>query len=126
VYKRQYLTLIAKYVCLNCNLNGDGDPRWGFIPAGNGDGEEMLPASVRGDPRGEVFSSRGRGWGAIPRRGIPRCHPYLFVRICLILPRNGSRPEHTYNPIESVHLHYHILGVMKRAKNVGHNKNVSP
>jgi hypothetical protein len=75
VYKRQYLTLIAKYVCLNCNLNGDGDPRWGFIPAGNGDGEEMLPASVRGDPRGEVFLSRGRGWGAIPRRGIPRCHP---------------------------------------------------
>jgi hypothetical protein len=37
----------------------------------------MLPASVRGDPRGKVFSSRGRGWGAIPRRGIPRCHPCL-------------------------------------------------
>jgi hypothetical protein len=36
----------------------------------------MLPASVRGDPRGEVFSSWGRGWGAIPGRGIPRCHPY--------------------------------------------------
>jgi hypothetical protein len=77
VYKRQYLTLIAKYVCLNCNLNGDGDPRWRFIPAGNGDGEEMLPASVRGDPHGKVFSSRGRGWGAIPRWGIPRCHPYF-------------------------------------------------
>jgi hypothetical protein len=75
VYKRQYLTLIAKYVCLNCNLNGDGDPRWGFIPAENGDEEEMLPARVRGDPRGEVFSSRGREWGAIPRRGISRCHP---------------------------------------------------
>jgi hypothetical protein len=35
----------------------------------------MFPASVRGDPRGEIFSSRGRVWGAIPRRGIPRCHP---------------------------------------------------
>jgi hypothetical protein len=69
------LTLIAKYVCLKCNLNGDGDPRWGFILAWNGDGEEMFPASLRGDPRGEVFSSRGRGWGDIPRWGIPRCHP---------------------------------------------------
>jgi hypothetical protein len=38
----------------------------------------MLPASVRGDPRGEVFSSRGRG--AIPRRGIPCCHPYSSPR----------------------------------------------
>jgi hypothetical protein len=36
----------------------------------------MSPASVRGDPRGEVFSSRGRGWGAKTRRGIPRCHLY--------------------------------------------------
>jgi hypothetical protein len=27
-------------------------------------------------PRREVFSSRGRGWGAKIRRGIPRCHPY--------------------------------------------------
>jgi hypothetical protein len=36
----------------------------------------MFPASVRGDPRGEIFSSRGWVWGAIPRRGIPHCHPY--------------------------------------------------
>jgi hypothetical protein len=76
VYKRQYLTLIAKYVCLNCNLNGDGDPRWGFIPAGNGDGQEMLLASLRRDSHGKVFSSRGWGCGAILRRefliAIPR------------------------------------------------------
>jgi hypothetical protein len=36
----------------------------------------MFPASVLGDPRGEVFLSRGRGWRAIPLWGIPRCHPY--------------------------------------------------
>jgi hypothetical protein len=36
----------------------------------------MSPANVRGDPRGENYSSRGRGWGAKTRRGIPRCHPY--------------------------------------------------
>jgi hypothetical protein len=76
VYKRKCFTLITNEVRSNYNLSGDGDPRLGFIPAGNGDGEEMSPASVRGDPRGEVFSSRGRGWGAKTRRGIPRCHPY--------------------------------------------------
>jgi hypothetical protein len=47
-------------VQFNYNLSGDGDPRRGFIPAGNGDGEEMSPASIRGDPREEIFSSRGR------------------------------------------------------------------
>jgi hypothetical protein len=53
-------TLITNEVRFNYNLSGDGDPRRGFIPAGNGDGEEMSPASVRGDPRGEFFLSRGR------------------------------------------------------------------
>jgi hypothetical protein len=35
--------------------------------------------SVRGDgdEDGEFLSPRGRGWEAIPRRGNPRCHPYL-------------------------------------------------
>jgi hypothetical protein len=48
----------------------------GDLSPWDGDGEEMSPASVRGDPRGEFFSSRGRVWGAKTRRGIPRCHPY--------------------------------------------------
>jgi hypothetical protein len=46
----------------------------GIYPRGEGDGEEMSPASVRGDPRGEFFSSLGWVWGAKTRRGIPRCH----------------------------------------------------
>jgi hypothetical protein len=52
-----------------------GIPDGDLSPRGTGMGEEMSPASVRGDPRGEIFSSRGRVWGAKPRRGIPRCHP---------------------------------------------------
>jgi hypothetical protein len=92
VYKRQYLTLIAKYVCLNCNLNGDGDPRWGFIPAGNGDGEEMLPASVRGElgiPAGKFFR-RGDGDGELFPGGefpvaIPTSNPSGFVAPKLVL-----------------------------------------
>jgi hypothetical protein len=47
--------LITKNVHPNYNLSGNGDPRRRFIPAGNGDGEETSPASVRGDPRGNFF-----------------------------------------------------------------------
>jgi hypothetical protein len=43
----------------------------------------MSPASVRGDPRGEIFLSRGRIWGAKTRRGIPRCHPLAFGLVFL-------------------------------------------
>jgi hypothetical protein len=53
-------------MCLTYNLNGDGDPRWGFIPTRNRDGEEMFPVSVRGNPRGEILSSRERGWELFP------------------------------------------------------------
>jgi hypothetical protein len=35
----------------------------------------MSPASVRGDPRGEVFSSQVQEWGAKTRRGIPVAIP---------------------------------------------------
>ena len=45
-------------MCLSYNLNGDGDPRWGFIPIGNMDGEEIFPASIRGDPEGKNFVTR--------------------------------------------------------------------
>jgi hypothetical protein len=38
VYKWQYFTLITNEVRFNYNLSGDGDPRRGFIPAGNGEG----------------------------------------------------------------------------------------
>jgi hypothetical protein len=48
------------------DLSTRGKREWG----------KMLPASVRGDPPREVFSSRGWGWGAILRRKIPHCHPY--------------------------------------------------
>jgi hypothetical protein len=98
VYKWQYFTLITNEVRFNYNLSGDGDPRWGFIPTGNGDGEEMSPASVRGDPTGN-FLSRGRVWGAKTRRGIPRCHPYAWhVRLTWslangLLCRNYRRPD---------------------------------
>jgi hypothetical protein len=51
-----------KKICHNYNLSEDGDPRWGFIPAGTGDGEEMLPARVHRDPRRDFFC-RGDGYG---------------------------------------------------------------
>jgi hypothetical protein len=47
----------------------------GIYPTGNEDGKEMSPANVRGDPRGEIFSSREWGWEAKTRWGIPHCHP---------------------------------------------------
>jgi hypothetical protein len=55
VYKCQWFELITNEVCPNYNLSGDGDPRQEFIPAGNGDGKEMSPGSVRGDLRGGIF-----------------------------------------------------------------------
>ena len=64
VYNKHILTI----------LSGDRDPRWEFIPAGNGDGEKILPASINGDTRGGKFLSWGWGWGGNPRRGIPRWH----------------------------------------------------
>jgi hypothetical protein len=54
---------------------GDGDPRGDYSPLGDGDGEKKLSVSISGDGGGEFTSPRGRGWEAIPRRGIPRCHP---------------------------------------------------
>jgi hypothetical protein len=56
---------------------GDGDPVGDGFPAGGGDGRKSPPASVGGGGAGENVSPRGRGWEADPRRGIPRCHPYL-------------------------------------------------
>jgi hypothetical protein len=46
----------------------------GIYPTGNGDGEEMFPVSVRGDPVEKKFVA-GTGMGAIPRWRIPRYHP---------------------------------------------------
>lgn len=66
MYKRKYFALITKDVCHNYNLNGDGNLRWRFIPAGNGDGEEMPPASVRRDLCGEIFTSQGWVWELFP------------------------------------------------------------
>jgi hypothetical protein len=79
VYKWQCLTLITKNICINYNLNEDGDPSWGFIPVGNEDGEEMFPASVRGDPWGKIFR-RGDGDGELFPCNIPkkRCQRLIF------------------------------------------------
>jgi hypothetical protein len=71
VYKWQCFTLIINEVRFNYNLSGDGDLRRGFIPAGNGDEEEISPANVRGDSRREIFSSWRQIWGAKTWRGIP-------------------------------------------------------
>jgi hypothetical protein len=72
-----------KNVCINYNLNGDKDPRWEFIPARNGDEEEIFLANVRGNLDREIVSSRGHGWGAILRREILGCHPYFILCIFL-------------------------------------------
>jgi hypothetical protein len=47
----------------------------GIYPRGEWGWEISIPRKRPWDPRGEIFSSRGRGWGAKTRRGIPRCHP---------------------------------------------------
>jgi hypothetical protein len=39
--------------------------------SGDGDGEEVLPASLHGDEDGGNLPPWGRGWGSNPRRGIP-------------------------------------------------------
>jgi hypothetical protein len=39
--------------------SGDRDPQQRFISVGNGDREEISPASVHGDPRGKKKTLRG-------------------------------------------------------------------
>jgi hypothetical protein len=59
----------------------DGDPYRGFIPAGNRDGEEISPVSVRGDPRGK-FLCRGDGYGELfPEGEFPVVIPSLTYKI---------------------------------------------
>jgi hypothetical protein len=43
---------------------GDGDSTGIFSPRGDGDGKEMLPASISGDGGGEISSPRGAGMGS--------------------------------------------------------------
>jgi hypothetical protein len=47
----------------------------GIYPRGERGWERNAPARVRGDPRGEIFLSRGRVQGAKTRRGCLCCHP---------------------------------------------------
>jgi hypothetical protein len=54
---------------------GTGIPTGIISPLRDGDGEKTSPVSFHGDGDGEFVAPRGRGRGAIPRRGIPRCHP---------------------------------------------------
>jgi hypothetical protein len=42
-------------VCSNYNLSGDEDPRRGFIPAGNEDGEEISPQAFVEIPAANFF-----------------------------------------------------------------------
>jgi hypothetical protein len=65
VCKWRYFALIIYEIRSNYNLSRYGDLRQGFIHAGNGD-EKMSPASVHGDSRGKVFSSRWWRYGAKP------------------------------------------------------------
>jgi hypothetical protein len=60
VYKCLYFTLITNEVRSNYNLNGDEDPRRGFISMKNKDREEMSPVNVRGDLREEFFRRKDR------------------------------------------------------------------
>ena len=57
------LSALAEYILLQ-----------GWDPCGDGDGKKVSTASVDGDGDEESLSPRGRGWGANPRWGIPRCH----------------------------------------------------
>jgi hypothetical protein len=64
-----YFTLITKDICPNYNLSGDGDPRQGFIPAGNRDEEEMCPRKRSwGSPREFFFVAR-TGMGSYSTTG---------------------------------------------------------
>jgi hypothetical protein len=47
-----------KKVCYNYNLSGNGDPRWGFILAGNGMGKKCPRKSSWGSPREIFFVAR--------------------------------------------------------------------
>jgi hypothetical protein len=40
-------------------------------------------------------------------------YPNLFMEICLVSRRNGSRSKHTHNQIELIYLHYHTLSYLK-------------
>jgi hypothetical protein len=73
---------LMKYLCellesfedVGDKFAGTGTPA-GIFPRGGRGREENIPASINGDGGGELLSPRGRGWRAIPRRGIPGCHP---------------------------------------------------
>jgi hypothetical protein len=51
---------------------GTGIPTGIISPLGDEDGEKTSPVSFHGDGDGELVALWGRGWRAIPRRGIPR------------------------------------------------------
>jgi hypothetical protein len=51
---------------------GYRSPAGNLSPHGDRDGEKLLPDDLDGDGDGENSSPRGRGWGGVPRRGIPR------------------------------------------------------
>jgi len=53
---------------------GTGIPAGMNSPLGDGDGRNSSLDNCDGDGDGESLSPRGRGWRAVPQRGIPRCH----------------------------------------------------
>jgi hypothetical protein len=74
----------------------------GFIPAGNGDGEEMLPASVHGDPAGKFFR-HGDGDGELfPGGEFPVAIPTVDV---LLLGYGWQAPCAHVSPYGSCSLH---------------------
>ena len=49
-----------------------------WSPFGDRDGIKSFPASGDGDWNGDILISRVAEHSADPRRGCPRCHPWLF------------------------------------------------
>lgn len=75
--------LITKKVCLEYNLRGDGDPRWGFIPQVMVMGKKCPPQPFRGSPW-RIFFSLGDGDGEVqPDReflvAIPNCTTLALI-----------------------------------------------
>ena len=105
-YKWKWFTLIIKGICPNYNLNGVGDLRRAFIPAGYGNREEMSPASVRGDPHENRF----------PDEEFPVVVPTLVLSFKLSMQLHVKQWTETQNEkyLASFMTH-HLLPRKKRA-----------
>jgi hypothetical protein len=90
---------------------GTGIPVGMDSPLQDGDGANLSPDGDGGDGDGEYLSPWGRGWGAVPRRGIPRCHPPeppetrtltppRTTMLVVVPTHDSSRQENSVIPVE--------------------------